>query len=86
MSRIILWHKVKDFNAWKSTYDADKARRDKAGLHEKSLNRGKLDPNTLTVEWETSNPGIMDEMAADVELKKIMEKAGVIGFDYYVIK
>ena len=85
MAKVILWHKVKDFDAWKTTYDGDKARRDGAGLKEVSLTRGKLDPNSLVIEWETGNPGVMDQMFADPELKATMEKAGVMGMDYYVI-
>ena len=85
MARVILWHKVKDFNAWKSKYDADVARRNAAGLKQVSLNRGKLDPNTLTIEWTTDDPSIIEKMVGDPELKKIMEDAGVTAMDYYVI-
>ena len=101
MARAIIWHKVKDFDAWKTLYDADKPRRDAAGLTEISinrgkldtctsvnpnLNRGKLDSNTLMVEWETGDPGVMEKMMADPELKETMEKAGVMAMDYFVIQ
>ena len=85
MARAIIWHKVRDFDAWKTLYDADKPRRDAAGLTEISLNRGKLDSNTLMVEWETGDPGVMEKMIADPELKETMEKAGVMAMDYFVI-
>ena len=86
MARAIIWHKVKDFDAWKTLYDADKPRRDAAGLTEISINRGKLDSNTLMVEWETGDPGVMEKMMADPELKETMEKAGVMAMDYFVIQ
>ena len=77
MSTIILSHDVKDFASWKSEYDADSARRKNAGLKELAVGTQSDNPNKVFMIWE-GDPGALDQMLHDPELKEKMEAAGVI--------
>jgi len=82
MARIVVWHKVKDFDAWKHGYDNDVPRRKAAGVKEVGIHRGKVDRNSLLIEFE-AEPSAVDKMFADPGLKETMHEAGVEEFDYF---
>ena len=84
MARIMIWHKLADFDAWKELYDGDVERRNSAGFTEISMTRGSLDPNTLVIEYE-GDPAAFEQMLADPELKETMQKGGVEAMDYYKV-
>ncbi len=77
MSTIILSHDVKDFASWKPHYDADSARRKDAGFKELAVGTQSDNPNKVFMIWE-GDPGVLDQMLQDPELKEKMEAAGVI--------
>jgi len=77
MARIIVSHKVKDFDTWKVAYDEDNSNRDQAGLKELGVYREASDPNNVLVLFE-GTPDKLDEMFSNPELKQKMEEAGVI--------
>ncbi len=85
MSQIFLTHKVKDFNAWKPFYDADKPRRQAAGLTELNVYREADDPNTVHILWESNNLDKFNAMVNDPGLAEAMEKAGVISKPSFVV-
>jgi len=82
MSKVIIWHKVKDYDAWKKEYDDDLPRREAAGIKEVGIQRGKMNGNLLLIEFEGA-PGSVEKMLADPGLKAKLETAGVEGFDYF---
>lgn len=83
MAKILIWHKVKDFDTWKRGYDEDAPRRDGAGFKELGIHRGKIDSNSLVIELE-GDPGVMEQMISDPQLKEKMQESGVESMDYYM--
>lgn len=77
MAIIILNHDVKDFATWKPYYDADSGRRVNAGFKEVAVGTDAGNPNKVYIIWE-GNPGALEDMLKDEELKELMGKAGVI--------
>ena len=77
MSTIILSHDVKDFASWKPHYDADSARREKAGFKEVAVGTKSDNPNKVFIIWE-GEQGALEQMLQDPALKEKMEVAGVI--------
>ena len=84
MAIIILSHDVKDFAAWKPVYDADAPRRKNAGLKELAVGTKSDNPNKVYMIWE-GDPSLIDPMMKDPELKKEMERAGVISAPEFTI-
>jgi len=88
--RILVKHKVKDFDAWLKVYDDEGMDKRKSfGLVDRALGRGMDDPNMVYIvfavsDWDKANARMQSE-----ELKKIMTDAGVEGpptFTKYKIK
>ncbi len=79
MATIILNHKVRDYKAWKKTYDADTARREKAKLKEIFVGAKDDDANNVYIIFQTTNMAVFEKMVKDPELNDVMKKAGVIG-------
>ena len=77
MATIILSHDVKDFASWKPHYDADSPRRDSLGFKEIAVGTQSDNPNKVFIIWD-ADPGAVDRMLKDPELKEKMEAAGVI--------
>lgn len=85
MSQITIWHKVKDYSAWKAGFDNDEERRNSAGMKLIHVGPGKIDPNSAVVIMEADDAEEkMSGMIADPELKAKMEEAGVIEFNYSI--
>jgi hypothetical protein len=78
MKTVILSHRVNDFKEWKKHYDADAARRNKAGLTELAVGTKSDDKHDVYMVWQTNNPNVMNQMLNDQDLKDAMKKAGVI--------
>ena len=78
MATVILSHRVKDFEAWKPAYEADKARRDAAGLTEIAVGRKSGDPELVYMIWDAADPSALQQMVSDPALQKVMQEAGVI--------
>jgi quinol monooxygenase YgiN len=72
-------HKVKDFAAWKTGFDAhDQARKD-AGIVGWAVSQDPKDPNQVVVWLEAEDQTKLDAFFQSKELKAAMKEAGVIG-------
>ena len=78
--RVLVKHKVKDFDAWLKVYDDEGMEKRKSfGIVDRALGRGLDDPNMVYIvfaisDWEKANARMSSE-----ELKKLMTDAGVEG-------
>jgi hypothetical protein len=78
--RLLVKHKVKDFDAWLKVYDKEgmETRKDN-GMIDRALARGTADPNMVYIlfaisDWTKANARFQSD-----DLKKIMQDAGVEG-------
>jgi hypothetical protein len=78
MSKVILSHRVKDYDSWKVKYDADRPRRAAAGITEIAVGPRSDDPNMAYMIWDAKDPAVLDQMVSDPDLRKVMNDAGVI--------
>lgn len=77
-SYMLVRHKVRDFDEWKSGYDDHRPKRDEAGLNEMHLFRNAQDPNEVVALFEANNLDNAKAFASSDELKEAMQKVGVI--------
>lgn len=87
-SRVLITHKVKDWDAWKKVFDADKPNRVAAGLSDRALGYSVGDNHMVTIALVISDMKKAEDRSKSPELKKIMEEAGVDGpptFFYYTV-
>lgn len=87
-SRVLITHKVKDWDALKKVFDAHKANRMAAGLTDRALGYSVGDNHSVTIALVISDMKKAEDFFKSPELKKIMEEAGVEGpptFFYYTI-
>ena len=78
MAHLLIRHKVKDYAAWKATFDEFIETRRASG--EKSWHVWHLhdDPNNLVVLFEWDSLGNARAFMANPDLKGAMEEAGVV--------
>ncbi len=71
-------HRVEDYSKWKPVFDEDGSRREKAGCKGWQLFHSLDDPNEIFIllEWDTKEHAT--KFVESEDLKKIMQKAGVI--------
>ena len=79
MATVFLRHEVADYEAWRGFYDADRPRREAAGLSEIGVFRDASDGNVVLMAWRTNDLEAFTAMAESEELKAKMEEAGVTG-------
>jgi hypothetical protein len=90
-TRLIIRHRVKDYDAWLKVYD-DEGRSVRAshGIVDRGLGRSIDDPNMVSIVFDITDVEKAKARAASEELKKLMEQAGVEGapeaFWYTVIE
>lgn len=87
-SRLLITHKVKDWDAWLKVFDADKPNRVAAGLSDRALGYSVGDNHMVTIALAVSDMKKAEDMAKSPELKKKMDEAGVEGpptFFYYTV-
>jgi hypothetical protein len=89
--RVLVSHKVKDFDTWLKAYDAEgKAKRMENGLIDRAIGRGTDDPNMVYIAFAISDMAKAKARMGSDELKKIMTDAGVEGpptvFMYKVVQ
>ena len=78
MGFILIRHKVRDFNTWKTGYDAHQPKRKEAGLTESYLLRGADDPNEVVMLFEAEDLNRAKAFAASAELRDKMQEVGVV--------
>lgn len=77
--KVIVYHKVKDFNEWKSVFDEGKPQRMAAGELHAEVGTLHDDPTTAYVISEWISLESFQNFFADPALQKSMTEAGVIG-------
>lgn len=78
--RVMVAHKVKDFDAWVKVYDAEgEAKRMENGLLDRGMARGIEDPNMVYLVFAITDMAKAKARINSPELKKIMTDAGVVG-------
>ncbi|MFE3869061.1 hypothetical protein ACFX5E_13410 [Flavobacterium sp. LS2P90] len=78
--RVMVTHKVKDFDAWLKVYDAEgTAKRIEEGFIDRGLARGIDDPNMVTIVFAITDMKKAKESITSEAKKKLMMDAGVIG-------
>jgi quinol monooxygenase YgiN len=78
--RLMVSHRVKDFDAWFKVYQAEgKAKRAENGLVERGMARDIDDPNRVTVVFAITDMVKAKARVGSEELKKLMTDAGVEG-------
>ncbi len=89
-SRVLISHKIKDWDAWKKVFDADKPNRMAAGLTDRALGYNVGDNHSVTMAFVISDMKMAEDFSKSPELKKKMEEGGVEGppamFYYTVVK
>ncbi|MDX5437276.1 MAG: hypothetical protein LPK03_08785 [Pontibacter sp.] len=79
MGYLLIRHEVNDFDKWKMVYDEHKSARDKAGLSELYLFQNKYNHNEVVLLFEAENDHRAQDFIESEDLKKAMERAGVVG-------
>jgi hypothetical protein len=78
--RMMVVHKVKDFDAWLKVYDSEgKAVRAENGMVDRGLARGIDDPNMVYILFAVTDMAKAKARVASEDLKKVMMDAGVEG-------
>lgn len=78
MSKVILSHRVKDYDSWKVKYDEDRPRRAAAGITDVAVGPRSDDPNMAYMIWDAKDPSVVNKMVNDPDLQRVMKDAGVI--------
>lgn len=79
MATMFVRHNVKDFAAWKKTYDEFDATRKGMGVTGHGVYQAEGNPNDVTVYHDFATFDAAKKFATSDELKTTMEKAGVVG-------
>ncbi len=79
MVTIIVNHVVKNYADWRKVFDADAANRSKVDMKITGVFQHIENQNQITITAEASNPEAVKQFFANPELKKTLEKGGVIG-------
>jgi len=89
-TRVIITHKVKDWDAWKKSFDSSKQDRLNAGLTDRAVGYSVGDPHTIIVAFVINDLPKAEAFMASKDLKDKMAKAGVAGppdiFFYNVVQ
>lgn len=78
MGFLLVRHKVRDFNTWKTGYDGHRQKRVEAGLTEKYLLRGADDANEVVILFEAQDLDRAKAFAASADLREKMQEVGVV--------
>lgn len=88
--RVIIFHKVKDYDAWKKSFDDHKDARKANGLTDRAVGYGFDDKTNVAVVLCINDMKKARDFSKSPELKAKMDSAGVIGkpdmFYYHVVK
>ena len=90
LDRVIMFHKVKDYDVWKKAFDDHKSVRANAGLTDRGVGYGFDDKNNVVVVLAINDMKKARDFVKSPELKARMDSAGVVGkpdiFFYHVVK
>ena len=71
--------KVKDFNAWRSSYNGHEKDRASAGITNGRVFRSPDDPNDVVLLQDVTDVSKARTWLTSNEMKSVMEKSGVLG-------
>jgi hypothetical protein len=71
--------KVKDFNAWQTSYDESEKNRTAAGITNGRVFCSKKDPNDVVILQDVADVAKARTWLGSDELKSAMQKSGVLG-------
>lgn len=85
--KVVVRHKVQDFNAWKPFFIGDSKRQRDAGFTRYHITRNLNDKNEVVVIFECENLEKAKPLLTDPSLAELMKKAGVIDQPtFYVVE
>ena len=76
--KVIVRHKVRDFDAWKPLFYADAKRQRDATCTRWQLTRNKRDQNELVIIFECEDLDKARQVFSDPSLAELMKRAGVV--------
>jgi len=79
MATMFVRHTVRDYDAWKRTYDEFASVRKEKGVTGASVHRDPEDANTIIVTHQFADMAAARAFAGSEELKSAMANAGVTG-------
>jgi heme-degrading monooxygenase HmoA len=79
MAQLFIRHKVKDYAKWKPLFDEHGAKRKAAGSKGGRLFHSEKDQNEVVILFEWQDLGKAHQFAESEDLRKTMERAGVVG-------
>lgn len=89
-TRVVVTHKVKDWDAWKKSFDSHKQTRLDAGLTDRAISYEVGDNHTVSVAFVVNDMKKAEAFIASKDLKDKMAEAGVVGapdiFFYKVVQ
>jgi hypothetical protein len=71
--------KVKDFNAWQTSYNGNDKNRVSAGITKSKVFRSSDDPNDVLILQDVADVAKARTWYGSSEMKTLMEKSGVLG-------
>jgi hypothetical protein len=71
--------KVKDFNAWQTSYNGNEKNRTSAGITKSKVFRSTDDPNDVLFLQDVADVSKARTWYGSSEMKSLMEKSGVVG-------
>jgi hypothetical protein len=71
--------KVKDFNAWRTSYNGHEKERTTAGITNAKVFRSADDPNDVLILQDVADVSKARTWLGSNEMKSVLEKSGVIG-------
>jgi hypothetical protein len=79
MPLLIVQHKVSEYTAWRSAFDAHESSRTGATITNERVYRGADNPNDLVLLFDVADVAKAKTWAAGEDLKAAMQNAGVLG-------
>jgi hypothetical protein len=71
--------KVKDFNAWQTSYNGNEKNRTSAGITNGSVFRNAQDPNDVVILQDVADVAKARTWLGSDEMKSTMQQSGVLG-------
>jgi len=78
MAILLVKHNIKEYSTWRKVYDEHKAFRTKSGMLTEKVYRSTTDPTEIVLFFKWDNILKAKIFTQSEDLKKAMEKAGVI--------
>ena len=71
--------KVKDFNAWQTSYNGNEKNRTSAGITKSKVFRSAEDPNDVLLLQDVTDVSKARTWYGSSDMKTVMEKSGIVG-------